>query len=117
MLVVPQIGCGARREYGCSDSQWRGMSMVELGINVDARGNFDPAEITAVGLRWVGSVIHHSEDHRDWFKACHDNGLRVHGILARESFPNWEENWSVDKYRPLVQEYIEKHVTPGLVDS
>lgn len=59
--------------------------MAELGINVAGRAEQSPASIANLGARWVRCVAYPDVNITPWIQGCHNLGLRVLLVLARES--------------------------------
>ena len=59
---------------------------MEVGVNVDSRLGFRAADIAAPGVTWVRTVITPHDDLGPWIEDCHAHGLKVLGVIARESF-------------------------------
>lgn len=67
---------------------------MQLGVNVDPRHGFRAGDIAAPGVAWVRTVLTPNDDPSTgsghslgpWIEDCHAHGLKVLGVIARESF-------------------------------
>lgn len=73
--------------------------MRALGVNVDPRHGYDAAEIRASGAEWVRCVLLPNDElGRGWLAEAHAAGLKVLGVIARESLTDWELTWRTAQY-------------------
>lgn len=70
--------------------------MAELGINADGRAAIEPASLAALGAKWVRCVAYPDEDISGWIRACHQYGMKVLLVLARESIGQARSGWAAN---------------------
>lgn len=79
--------------------------MAQLGCNVAGRAEYNPASVAALGAKWARCVGYRNADITQWILGCHDQGIKVLMVLARESIGgSWEKLMEGfrDRYGSLV---------------